>query len=170
MYLVKTRPDICFVVNNLSQFMVEPKRVHWVVARHILRYVCGIVRYELKYSRGEDVILKGFTDADWAGNLVHRKSTLGYCFSIGSWMISWCSRKQKLVALSSTEAKYMAANNVTCEAIWLRKFLVSLFRKRMEATKVYSDNQSFIKLYENLAFHDRSKHIDIRCHFIRDCV
>jgi len=85
-------------------------------------------------------------------------------------MIPWCSRKQKSVALSPTEAEYMAASTATCEAIWLRKLLVSLFKKTMEATKVYCDNQSYIKLSENPVFHDRSKHIDIRCHFIRDCV
>jgi len=75
-----------------------------------------------------------------------------------------------LVALSSVEAKYIAASTATCEAMWLKKFLVSLFRKRVEVTKVYDDNQSFIKLSENTIFHDESKHIDIRCHFIRDCV
>lgn len=101
MNLVNTRPDICFVVNTLSQFMVEPKRVHWAATRHIVRYVCGTVGYGLKYYRGEDINLNGFTDADWAGNSVERKSTSGYCFSVGSRMISWCSRKQKSVALSS---------------------------------------------------------------------
>eukprot|EP00253_Pinus_taeda_P010284 PITA_10284 len=111
-----------------------------------------------------------FTDADWAGSSVDRKSTSGYCFSVGSGMVSWCNRKQKSVALSSTKAEYMAANTTTCEAIFLRKLLVSLFRKKMGATNVYCDNQSCIKLSKNPVFHDRSKHIDIRCHFIRGCV
>ena len=125
----------------------------------------GIVRYGLKYTRVNDVRLNGFTDADWAGSSVDRKSTYEYCFSVGSRMISWCSKKQKSVAPSSAEAEYMASNTTM-----LRKLCVSLFRKRMEATSVYCDNQSCIKLSENPIFHDRSKHIDIRCHFIRDCV
>lgn len=170
MYLVNTRPSICFIVNTLSQFMVDKKRVHWTTARHILRYMRGIVGYGLKYTRGDDVRLNGFTDADWASSSIDRKSTSGYCFSVGSRMISWCSMKQKSVALSSAEAKYMATNTDTWEAILLIKLLMSLFRKRMEATSIFCDHQSCIKLSENPIFHDQLKHIDIRCHFVRDCV
>eukprot|EP00253_Pinus_taeda_P001424 PITA_01424 len=107
---------------------------------------------------------------DWARSSVDRKSTSGYCFNIGSGMTSWCNRKQKPVALSSSEAEYMAANTTSFEAIWLKKLLVNLFRRNMEATKIMCDSQSCIKLSENLVFHDRSKHIDIQCHFVRDCV
>eukprot|EP00253_Pinus_taeda_P016460 PITA_16460 len=88
----------------------------------------------------------------------------------GSGITSWCSRKQKSVDLSSFEAEYMAASIVSCEAIWLRKLRVNLFRRNMQAIRIMCDNQSCIKLYENPIFHDRSKHIDIRCHFARDCV
>jgi hypothetical protein len=98
------------------------------------------------------------------------KSTSGCCFSIESGIISWFSRKQKLVALSSAEAEYMAANLAACEALWLRKLLLGLFKQELEATVIHCDNQSCIKLYRNPVFHDRSKHIDIRYHFIRDCV
>jgi len=85
-------------------------------------------------------------------------------------MTSSCSRKQKSVALSSAEVEYMVVSTASCEAIWLRKLLVNLFRRNMEVIKIMCDNQSCIKLSENLVFHNRSKHIDIRCHFIRDCV
>ena len=85
-------------------------------------------------------------------------------------MNSWCNRKQKSVALSSVEAEYMVANTTLCEAIWLRKMLVNILKEKMEATNILCDNQSCIKLSENPVFHDRSKHIDIRCHFIRDWV
>ena len=85
-------------------------------------------------------------------------------------MTSWCSRKQKFVVLSSAKAEYMAANIASCEAIWLRKHLVNLLKEKMEAVNILCDNKSCIKLSENPVFHDRSKHIDIRCHFIRDCV
>ena len=85
-------------------------------------------------------------------------------------MTSLCSKKHKSVALSSAEAEYMVASTTSCEAIWLQKLLVNLLKEKMEATSVLCDNQSCIKLSENPVFHDRSKHIDIRCHFIRDCV
>eukprot|EP00253_Pinus_taeda_P007383 PITA_07383 len=92
---------------------------------------------------------------DWAGSSVDRKSTSGYWFNIGSGMTSWCCRKQKSMALSSSEAEYMAVSIALCEAIWLRKLLMNLFRRNMEATTIMCDNQSCIKLSENLVFHDR---------------
>ena len=130
----------------------------------------GTVEYGLKYSKGNEIQLGGFTDADWVGSTVDRKSTSGYCFSLGSRMTSWCSRKQKSVALSSVEGEYMVASTTLCEAIWLRKLLLNLLKKWIEPTGIMCDNQSCIKLSENSMFHDRSKHIDIRCHFIRDYV
>lgn len=150
--------------------MVEPKRAHWAAAKHVLRYIQGTVNYGLLYTRRNDIRLSGFTDANCTRSSVDQKSTSGYCFNIGLGMTSWCSRKQKFVALSSAKAEYMAASTASCEAIWLRKLLVNLFRRRMEATRIMCDNQSYIKLSENLIFHDQSKHIDIRCHLVRNCV
>lgn len=169
-YLVNTRSNICYIVNILSQFMVELETTHWAMTKHILRYVRGTINFGLRYTKGDDIELSGFTNADWAGSSVGRESTVRYCFGIGSGMTSWGSEKQKFVALSSAKAEYMEASKATCEAILLRKLLVNLFTKRMEATKIFCDNQSCIKLFENPMFHDHSKHIDIRCHFIMDCV
>lgn len=135
-----------------------------------MKHVHDTIEYGLRYTEGDDIKLCGFINADWAGNSVDRKSTSGYYFNVGSGMVSWCSRKQKSIALSSAKAEYMAASIATRESIWLRKMLVSLFRERMEATSVYCDNQSCIKLFKNPLFHDRSKHIVIQCHFIKDCV
>ena len=98
------------------------------------------------------------------------KSTFGCCFNLGSTMISWQSRKQSSIALSTTEAEYIAACSASCEAIWLRKLLTGLFDLEMEATTILCDNQSCIKMTENPVFHDRSKHIEIRYHYIRDMV
>jgi hypothetical protein len=112
MYLVNTRPDICFAVNTLSQFQVEPRHEHWIVAKHVLRYIRGTLNYGLRYTTSNNIQLHGFTDSDWAGSAEDRRSTSGMCFSLGSAMISWGSRKQKSVALSTTEAEYIAA----CEA------------------------------------------------------
>ena len=111
MYLVNTRPDICYVVNTLSQFMVEPKRAHWATTKHVLRYIRGTVEHGLMYTQGNGIGLSGFTNIDWAGSSVDWKSTTGYCFNIGSVMTSWCSRKQKSVALCSAEAEYMATGS-----------------------------------------------------------
>lgn len=124
MYLVNTRPYICFAVNTLSQFMVQPKKVHWVATKHVLRYLVGIVDFGLLYVQSDVVRLTGYIESDWAGCVVDKKSTSGCCFSLGSTVVSWFIRKQKSFALSSTEAEYMAASQASCEAIWLRKLLV----------------------------------------------
>eukprot|EP00253_Pinus_taeda_P029105 PITA_29105 len=118
----------------------------------------------------DEVKLCGFIDADWAGSPTDIKSTSGGIFSIRSTAVSWYSRKQRSVALSSTEAEYMAASLAACEAIWMRKILVGLFGSHLDPTVIYCDNQSYIKFLANPVFHDRSKHIDIRYHQIRDCV
>jgi hypothetical protein len=110
MYLVNNRPNIFFAINTLSQFMVEPRRVHWVAAKHVLRYLYGIVDYGLDYLRGDGVQLVGYTYSDWAGCVSDRKSTYGFCFGLGSAVVSWFSRKQQSVALSFIDTEYMAAS------------------------------------------------------------
>ena len=94
MYLTNNRPNICFAVNALSQFMSDPRQIHKVSAKHVLRYLRGTVGYGLRYASRCDMILQGFSDSDWAGCVAKRKSTSGCCFNLGSAVISWCSRKQ----------------------------------------------------------------------------
>jgi len=106
MYLTNTRPDICFTVNTLSQHMVDPRRVHWIASKHILRYLKSTTKYRLQYVQEDQVKLVGYSDSDWAGSIVDRKSTSGCCFSLGSGMISWYNKKQKSVALSSIEVEF----------------------------------------------------------------
>jgi hypothetical protein len=110
MYLVNTRPDIRFAVNTLSQHMVEPRSVHMIGAKHVLRYIAGTIDFGLDYIRGDGVSLVGYTHLDWEGCATDRKSTSGCCFGLGSGLVSWFSRKQKSVALSSVQAEYMAAS------------------------------------------------------------
>jgi hypothetical protein len=170
MYLVHPRPDICYAMNALSQFMCELKDIHMVVVKHVLKYVRGTIAYGLRYTSSGGVMLHGFTDSDWMGSTVDRKSTSGYCFSLGSSMISWSSRKQSSIAQSTSKAEYIAASVASREAMWLRKLLSDLFSAELEHTVIHCDNQSCIKLSENLVFHDRSKHIEMRYHYVRDMV
>ena len=100
-YLVNTRPNICYVVNQLSQSMVKPTKIFWRVGKHVLRYIRGTFEYGLWYRQTDEVKLHGFTDADWVGSPMDRKSTSGGVFSIGSITFSWYSRKKRSVALSS---------------------------------------------------------------------
>lgn len=150
--------------------MVDLRQVHLVAAKHILRYLKGTIDYGLRYAAGYEFRLVGYTYSDWAGNVTDRKSTSGCCFSLGSTVIAWRSRKQTSVALSTTEAEYIAACSASSEAVWLRKMLSGLFYLQMDATCIYCDNQSCIKLFENPVFHDKSKHIEIKYQYIRDMV
>src|SRR5882757_556476 len=170
MYLTNTRPNICFVVNTLSQFLTDPINVHLIATKHILRYLKGTIDYGLKYDANQKINLEGYVDSDWAGSAIDGKSTSGCCFSMGSGVISWFSRKQSCVALSTAEAEYVPACSTSCEAVWLRKLLSYLFDLQLDATCIYCDNQSCVKLSENLVFHDKSKHIEIKYPYIRDMV
>jgi hypothetical protein len=168
--LVNTRSDIFFVVNTLIQYMVERRHVHLVATMHVLRYLHGTVGYGLRYVSDDEVKMQGYTDFDWARSAVDRKSTSGCSFSLGSGMISWLSRKQSSMALSTTEIEYIAASVASREAVWLRKLLARLFDLELEPTLINYDNQSCVKLLENLVFHDKLKHIEIKYHFIQDMV
>jgi hypothetical protein len=141
-----------------------------VVVKHILRYVWGTITYGLIYTSSGGVMLHEFTDSDWMGSTVDRKSTSGYCFNLGSTMISWSSRKLGSIAQSTAEAEYIVASAASREAVWLRKLISDLFSTELEPTVIHCDNQSCIKLTKNPVFHDRSKHIEMRYHYVRDMV
>ena len=152
-------PNICFVVNTLLQFLTDLRHVHLIVAKHVLRYLKSTVEYGLKYATDQRINLNGYVDSDWGGSTRDRKSTSRCCFSLGSGMISWFSRKQSRVALSTTKAKYIASCLASCEVVWLQKLLSDLFDLELEATCTFCDNQSFVKFSKNPVFHDKSKHI-----------
>ena len=141
-----------------------------MVAKHVLRYLKGTIDYGLGYAGDCNFGLVGYIDSDWAGSVPDRKSTSGCCFSLGSTVIAWRSRKQTSVALSTTEAEYIAACAASSEVVWLRKILSGLFDLQLEATWIYCDNQSCIKLSENLVFHNKSKHIEIKYQYIHNMV
>ena len=120
---MNTRLGICFAMNTLSQFLIDPRHVHLIAAKHILRYLRGTIDYGIKYEVSQKINLGGYVDSYWEGSAIDRKSTLGCCFSMESGVISWFSRKQSFVALSTPEAEYVAAYLASYEAIWLRKLL-----------------------------------------------
>jgi len=170
MYPTNTRLDICFAVNTLSQFLIEPRHVHLVAAKHVMKYLKGTLDCGLSYNGDHDFRLSGYTNSYWDGSVYDRKRTSGCCFSLGSAMISWQSRKQSRIALSTAKAKYIVVCSASCESIWLRKLLIGLFDPDMEAITILCDNQSCIKMTKNHVFHDKSKHIEIRYHYICDMV
>jgi hypothetical protein len=137
-----------------------------VATKHILRYLIGTITYGMRYTSTSGLFLHGYADDDWAESPVDRKSTSRYCFSLGSAMISWSSRNKGSIRQSTIEDKYIAASDASKEAIWLRKLVSRLFGNKLETIVVHCDNQSCIKLIENLVFHDRSKHIDMRYNYI----
>jgi hypothetical protein len=140
MYLKNTRPNICFAVNTFSQFLVEPRCVHLVVAKYVMRYLKGTIDYGLSYDGDHDFTLSGYTNADWARSVSDRKISSKCCFSLGSSMISWKSRKKYSIALSTAESEYIAVCSTSCEAIWLRNLLTDLFDLEMRATLILCDN------------------------------
>ncbi|KAM7520343.1 hypothetical protein LguiB_019305 [Lonicera macranthoides] len=168
MYLTTTRPDIMHAVSLISRYMESPKEMHLLAAKRIFRYLEGTKEFGIFYKKGEKTDLFGFTDSDYAGDQDDRKSTSGYIFMLGSGAISWSSKKQAIVTLSTTEAEFVAATACACQAVWLRKILKEIHFKQEGATAIYCDNVSAIKLSKNPVLHGRSKHIDVRFHFLRD--
>ncbi|CAL5408817.1 unnamed protein product [Camellia sinensis] len=170
MYLTTTRPDIMHGVSLISRYMEHPTELHLLAAKRIFRYLKGTTNFGILYKKGEQSGLIGFTDSDYAGDSNDRKSTSGYVFMMGSGVISWSSRKQPIVTLSTTEAEFVAATSCACQAIWLRRLLETLQHPHNGSTPIYCDNSSTIKLSKNPVLHGRSKHIDVGYHFLRDLV
>lgn len=170
LYLTITRPDIVYVVGVVSQFMDKPCEGHLSAAKRILRYVKGTLDFGLLYKSNQKSSFFGFVDADWAGDINDRRSTTGFCFSTGSAAITWCSKKQTTVALSSCEAEYVAASMATQECIWLKRLLEEIVEFSNYTVPIYCDNESAIKIAENPVFHARTKHIQTHFHFVREKV
>ncbi|KAG5521631.1 hypothetical protein RHGRI_034005 [Rhododendron griersonianum] len=169
-YLTVTRPDIAYVVHIVSQFMSAPRSAHFQAVLRILRYFKGTLFHGLYYSAHSSLELCAYSDADWAGDPTDRRSTTCYYFFLGDSLISWRSKKQSLVSRSSTEAEYRAIADTTQEFIWLRWLLSDMGVIHSTATKLCCDNQSAVQIARNDVFHDRTKHIEIDCHFIRQHV
>ena len=165
-----TRPDLAQALGSINQFASNPSKEHWTAAKRILRYIKGTIDHGILYdgSKEGDVQLKGYVDADWGSNPNGRKSQSGYTFFLCGGIISWASKKQPIIALSSTEAEYIAASLALQEALWLRSLLSQLGYPQEQPTQVNEDNQGVIALCKNPKYHSRTKHIDIKYHFIRE--
>jgi hypothetical protein len=160
-----TRPDIAFATSTVAQFCENPGWMHWEAVKRIFRYLLGTKNLELVYG-GERRGLEGYVDADGASQ-EHRRAISGYLFMVDGGAVSWSSKKQELVTLSTTEAEYVAQTHAAKEAIWLRRLLTELFGPLEGPTTLFSDSKSAIALAQDGHYHARTKHIDIRYHFIR---
>ena len=167
---IATRPDLSLAVGLLSQHMVNPGHDHWSGVKRVLWYIKGTIDFGLRFEAADDFQLHGYSDADWAGCKDTRKSTSGQVFSIGNCTVSWRSRKQSIIALSTTEAEYVALCDAAQEAVWLRRLLGDIGFKLSSATTIIEDNQGAICLSQNPKDHPRTKHIDIKYHYVREKV
>lgn len=167
MYLTTTRPDLAFVVSLISRFMEKPTELHQQAVKRVLRYIKGTADLGIFYKfSGEDKVM-AYSDSDYAGDIEDRKSTSGYAFLLSSGAVAWSSKKQPVVSLSTTEAEFIAAASCACQGIWMTRILEWLGVEQ-GCTDIFCDNVSTIKLSRNPVMHGRSKHIDIRFHFLRD--
>ena len=159
-----SQPDISFAVNKVSQYVEKPRLNHWKAVKKILKYVKGTIDHGITYHTGGSD-LHGFSDADYAGDIADRKSTTGYVFINADGAISWASRKQEVVALSTMESEYIAGCTAAQEATWLRLLFQELEGER-RSVPLYIDNASALQYIKNPGFHKRTKHIDVRYHFV----
>ncbi|GJX81432.1 ribonuclease H-like domain-containing protein [Tanacetum coccineum] len=169
-YLTFTRPDISYAVQQVCLFMHDPREPHLSALKRILRYVRGTLSYGLQLYSSTTSSLVAYSDADWAGCPTTRRSTSGYCVFLGNNLLSWSSKRQFTLSRSSAEAEYRGVANAVAETCWLRNLLRELHTPLATATLVYCDNVSAVYLSSNPVQHQRTKHIEIDIHFVRDLV
>ena len=164
--MIATRPDIAFAVGVTSRYMSNPGKKHWEAVKGVMRYLNGTKDMCICFGRKEACVM-GYTDADYAGDLDKRRSTSGYVFEFTGGAVSWRSRLQDCITLSTTEAEYVAASKACKEAIWLGRLVADLGIS-VEMPILHCDSQSAIQLAKNPVFHAKTKHVDVKYHFIRE--
>ena len=168
LYLNTTRPDITFITQQISQFLSKPTQTHHQAALRVLRYLNRCPAKGLHLPRSSSLHLQGIYDADWAGCIDTRRSINGQCFFLGDSLISWRTKKQLTVSRSSSEAKYRVLASATCELQWLIYLLRDLHVTCSKLPVLFCDNQSAFHIAVNPVFHERTKHLDIDCHIVRE--
>ncbi|XP_056688715.1 uncharacterized mitochondrial protein AtMg00810-like [Spinacia oleracea] len=169
-YLTITRPNISFTVQLLSQFMHQPTSVHMQVAKRLLRYIAGTFNQGILLASTSTSTLTAYCDNDWVRCPISRRSTSGYCIFLGKSPVSWKAKKQSVVARSSAEAEYRAMALTSCEVTWLTHLLKDLGLTTLPPAVLKCDNQAALAIAANPVLHERTKHLEVDCHFIRDKV
>ncbi|XP_074302814.1 secreted RxLR effector protein 161-like [Silene latifolia] len=169
-YLAVTRPDIYYVVHVLSLFMSAPQQDHWHAALRVLHYLKGTPGQGIFLPIASDLQLTGWCDSDWAKCPLSRRSVTGWFVFLGSSPVSWKTKKQPTVSLSSAEAEYRALRALTCEITWLKGLLSDFGVSHPSPVSVFSDSKSALHIAQNPVFHERTKHIEIDCHYVRDAI
>ncbi|CAL1392348.1 unnamed protein product [Linum trigynum] len=166
-YLTITRPEITFAVQQLCQYSAAPTTTHIQLAYRVLKYLKNAPGQGLFYSSSSDLTLRGYSDSDWASCPDTRRSTTGYCITFGTSLIIWKSKKQGTVSRSSSEAEYRALAQLTCEVVWVKRLIQELGIDHIQPVDLFCDSRSAIYIAENPMFHERTKHIEIDCHVVR---
>jgi hypothetical protein len=164
--------EISFSVSKLSEFLNDPGINHWTAAKNVLRYLKGVKDRKFNFKKSTDLknawTVFGFVDADWAGNLDNRKSKAGYLFKLGNNIISFATRNEEVVALSTAEAELMAATIAARELVWIRRLMKEIGHEQKNPTILFEDNMACIKMSRNPEYHQRTKHIDIKYFYCRE--
>ncbi|XP_024964221.1 uncharacterized protein LOC112504517 [Cynara cardunculus var. scolymus] len=169
-YLLNTRPDICFAVHCLSQFMHSPRQSHLKLALRVLRYLKLSPGKGISFTKSINISLTAYVDANWGKCLSSRRSVTGFCLFLGSSMISWKRKKQSTVSRSSAESEYRTMASASCEVLWVLKILSDLNISDLLHVSLHCDNKSAIQIANNPVFHERTKHIEIDIHFVRETI
>ena len=167
-YLIVTQPDIAYAVSVVSQFTSAPTVKHWAALEQIFCYLKKAPGLAILYSGQGHTCIECFSDVDWAGFKFDRRSTTGYCVFIGGNLVAWKSKKQSVVCRSSAESEYRAMAQATCEIIWIHQLLCEVGMKCTMPAKLWCDNQPALHITANPVYHERTKHIEVDCHFIRE--
>lgn len=168
LYLTITRPDLTYFAHVLSQYLSQPREPHWNAALRVVRYLKSSLGQGVYFPTTNQIHLKAFCDADWASCPDTRRSITGYYMFIGDALVSWRSKKQQFVYRSSAEAKYRSMAATVCELVWFKHLLSDLGIDHSRPAQLFCDKQAAIHIASNPVYHERTKHIEIDCHVVRE--